>query len=141
MKIAHGQLVARLRRRRGFTLVEILATIAFASILLPTVMRGISVSLSAADFARHQAQAASLAHGKLSELAAAGGLQSAVLSGDFGSDWPEYRWEAAVTDWDPAFGLLQLEVTVSWRQAGGSERGVTVTSLAYSYAAPTGGLP
>jgi type II secretory pathway pseudopilin PulG len=125
----------------GFTLVEVLATIAFTSILLPTVMRGITVCLSAADFAKHQAQAASLAHGKLSELAAAGGLQRAVLSGDFGADWPEYRWDAAVTDWDSTFGLLQLEVTVSWRQSGGSERGVTLTSLAYSYATPTGGMP
>ena len=116
----------------GFTLVEVLVTIAFSAILLPTIMRAISLTLSASDYARQQAVAASLAHGKLSELVAVGGVQRAVLSGDFGEDWPGYRWEAGLYPWD-GVNLLQLDVTVYWRQASGVERGVTETTLVYNY--------
>jgi len=119
---------------RGFTLVEILATLTLAAIVLPAVMHGISQSLATASQARQQAEAASLAHGKLSEIVAAGQLQQAVLSGDFGTDWPDYRWAACVQDWDGAL-LRQLDVTVSWRQAG-KDRSVTMTTLVY-----TGGSP
>jgi len=109
--------------------VEILATLTLVAIVLPSVMQGISLSLATAERARRQVQAASLAHGKLSELVATGQLQHAFLSGDFGTDWPDYRWEARLGDWDnPA--LRQLDVTVSWRQPGG-DRGVTMTTLVY----------
>jgi hypothetical protein len=56
------------------------------------------------------------------------------MSGDFGSDWPEYRWTANVSEWDGAT-LRQLSVTVSWKQAG-MERGVTLTTLVYMGGSP-----
>jgi len=121
-------------RPRGFTLVEILATLALVGILLPAVTGGLSLCLSMAGQARQQAQAASLAHGKLSEVVATAQLQSASMKGDFGTDWPDYRWAANLSDWDGAT-LRQLDVTVSWRHAG-KDRGVTMTTLVY-----TGGSP
>ncbi len=121
---------SRILRRGGFTLVEILATLTLATIVLPSVMQGISLSLATAEQARRQVQAASLAHGKLSELVATAQLQHDVLSGDFGTDWPDYRWEARLGDWDnPA--LRQLDVTVFWRQLG-RDRSVTMTTLVYT---------
>jgi type II secretory pathway pseudopilin PulG len=115
----------------AFTLVEVLTTIAFMAILLPTVMQGVSLCLRTADNARQRSQAASLCHGKLCELAAYGQqLQHVDLSGDFGEDWPEYRWEAAVGDWD-GITLLQLEVSVIWTVSG-EERKTTMTTLVYS---------
>ena len=132
------------RRARAFTLIEVLATIAFMSILLPTVMHAITLSLTAADNARQQAAAASLAHGKLSELVSVGQLQHAVLSGDFGEDWPGFRWQASLNDWD-GINILQLDVTVYWRTTNGGERSTTLTTIAYNYTLPTdaatGGTP
>jgi prepilin-type N-terminal cleavage/methylation domain-containing protein len=116
--------------RCGFTLVEILATLTLVAIVLPSVMHGISLSLATADQARQQAEAAALAHSKLSEIVAAGQLQHAVLSGDFGTDWPDYRWEARLGDWDGAT-LRQLDVIVSWKHAG-VDRSVTMTTLVYT---------
>ena len=116
-------------RPEGFTLVEILATLTFAAILLPVVMQGISLCLGTAGQAKHEAEAAALAHGKLSEIVATGQYQQAVSSGDFGTDWPEYRWEARVGDWDGAT-VRQLDVTVSWRHLG-KQRSVTMTTLVY----------
>ena len=125
-------------RSRAFTLVEVLATIALAAIVLPAVMQGINLCLTTASQARDQSQAAALAHSKMSELVAAGQIQQAVLSGDFGTDWPNYRWEAAITDWDSQ-GLLQLDVTVFWRQ-GSVDRDVKVSTLVYDYTY-TGDMP
>jgi prepilin-type N-terminal cleavage/methylation domain-containing protein len=51
--------------REGFTLVEILATLTLAAIVLPPVVQGISLSLATSIRARQQAQAASLAQCKL----------------------------------------------------------------------------
>jgi hypothetical protein len=96
-------------------------------IVMPSVMNGISLSLAAAEHARQQAQAAQLAHGKLSEIVATDLLQQTDMSGDFGTDWPGYRWEAHISDWDGAT-LRQLDVTVYWKRAG-VERGVTMMTL------------
>jgi prepilin-type N-terminal cleavage/methylation domain-containing protein len=117
-------------RRRGFTLVEVLATLALLGILLPAITSGFSLCMATADQARRQAQAASLAHGKLCELVASGQLDRAVLTGDFGADWPDYRWTATVSNWESDL-LSQLDVKVLWRH-GSADREVTVTTLVYT---------
>jgi type II secretory pathway pseudopilin PulG len=119
--------------RSAFTMVEVLVTLAFASILLPTVMQGISLCLATAGQARQEAQGAALAHSKLTELTATAQYQAGIMSGDFGTDWPEFRWEAQLESWD-GVALEQLEITVSWKQAG-KDRSVSVATLVY---VPTG---
>jgi len=120
----------RQREQPGFTLIEILATISLMAMVLPAVMAGISVCLSAGDLAEHHAKAASLGHTKLSQLLSEGQLQDTNLSGDFGEDWPEYRWTAQVSDWDGS-ALRQLDVTVWWQHEG-KDRNLTFSSLAYT---------
>lgn len=117
--------------RWGFTMVEILATIALAAAILPPVMEGINLNLKTSLYARQQAQAVSLASSKLSEIVAAGqSLQQTATSGDFSPDWPDYHWTMSLSDWDSST-LRQVDVTVSWRQTGG-DRSVTLTSLVYT---------
>jgi prepilin-type N-terminal cleavage/methylation domain-containing protein len=119
--------------RRAFTFIEILATIALLAIVLPSVMAGISISLTAGGLARQQAQASSLANGKMMELAVAGQWEHAILSGDFSPDQPDFRWTAQVADWDGT-ALRQLDVTVSWSHRG-KDRSVTVSTLVNTQAA------
>ncbi len=114
-------------RRGGFTFIEILATIALLTIVLPSVMTGISIGLGACDLARQEAQAAGLAHDKLMEILADSQNQQADLSGDFGQTWPAYRWMAQSSEWESGT-LRQVDVVVTW-QAGGRERFVTLSSL------------
>lgn len=118
------------RRRRAFTFVEILATMALLAIVLPAVMGGISLCLSTASLARRQAEASALCQGKLMELVAEGQWQHAEAGGDFGPEWPDYRWTAKVTDWDGEL-VRQLDVTVLWRHRY-AERGVTLSTLVYT---------
>lgn len=115
--------------RRAFTLVEALATLVLVAIILPVAMRGISLGSAAASHARRRVEAVTLAELKLADLVATDGWQDADLSGDFGDDYPDYTWAAAVTEREEAT-LRQLDVRVFWT-ARGAERSVALSTLVY----------
>jgi prepilin-type N-terminal cleavage/methylation domain-containing protein len=120
--------------RRGFTFIEVLATMSLLAIALPTVMEGVTLSLSAGGQAKQQAQASSLAYGKMTEIISQSQWEQTNMSGDFGTDYPDFRWTAQVADWDGST-VQQLDVTVSWRQPQSSRqkgRGVTISTLIYT---------
>jgi prepilin-type N-terminal cleavage/methylation domain-containing protein len=127
--LANGQWAMGSRQCRGFTFIEILATIAFLAIVLPAVMGGISLSLAAAGMARQQAEASTLAHSKLMELVATGDWQQAEQAGDFSPDWPTYRWTLQVSDYSDG-KMQQLDLSVLW-DVRGQEHSVTLTTLVY----------
>jgi prepilin-type N-terminal cleavage/methylation domain-containing protein len=138
MALATGKTQSRQRTAggRGFTFVEILATIALIAIVFPSVMSGISLCLFAGDAAKQQAQASSLAHGKLMELVAGSQWQQAAMAGDFGQQWPGYRWAAMVSNWDGST-LQQLDVTVTWQPMGPrKQRNLTLSTLVPMGASP-----
>ena len=56
------------RRRFGFTLVEVLATISVISIVIPVIMQGISIATGLASITRQRAEVVQLAQSKLDEL-------------------------------------------------------------------------
>ena len=118
---------------RGFTLVEVMAAIVLVAIVLPTAMQGTMLCLDLAHNARMQAQAASLAQAKLSELAATNMIQDAMQAGDFGEQWPQYKWLATVEAWDDP-RLVELDVSVVWT-ARGRNYDVTISTLVYDGAA------
>jgi len=113
----------------AFTLIEVLAALTLVAIVLPVVVDGVSLSLATAGQARQQTEAASLAQSKLAELVATGQLHDSEIAGDFGPDWPEYRWSAWVDEWEDT-RLAQLDVSVIWTRRG-RERNVTLTTLIY----------
>lgn len=120
-------------RAGGFTLVEVLATVLLMAIVIPVVDRGLSAATQAAGNARHRTEAAGLAQSKLSELTVNALWQNGNLSGNFGPDWPEYTWQAAVTAWTgdtQEVGLQQLDVQVIWT-ARNKQESVTVSGLVY----------
>ena len=123
-----------MRHKGGFTFIEILVTLAFLSIVLPAVMRGITLSLSAGQIARQRSQASNLAYTKLMELAVEGTWQTQELAGDFNPDYPEYQWAAEAAEWDGVV-LYQLDVTVSWQQDGRPHQ-VTLSTLVSSGGTP-----
>ena len=112
---------------RGFTLVEVLATLVLVAVILPVAMRGVSLCLAVVGDARHKVEAATLAEAKLAELVATDGWQDADLSGDFGDDWPDYAWSADVTERDET-AVRQLDLRVAWH-ARGADRSINLTTL------------
>jgi prepilin-type N-terminal cleavage/methylation domain-containing protein len=123
-----GKRMADGRLRRGFTLIEVLATLVMMGIVLPVAMHGVSLSLQAAGTARDSAEAVSMAEGKLSELAANTQVASGDQSGDFAPDRPQYQWRASTTLLD--LGMEQITVRVTWASRG-AERHVDVSTLVY----------
>jgi prepilin-type N-terminal cleavage/methylation domain-containing protein len=122
--------------RRGFTLIEVLATIVLMGIVLPVAMHGISLCMRSAQSARQRGEAAALAESKLNELVATGDWQYGLLSGDFGEAWPEYRWNGAATERADDPSLHELSVRVAWTTRG-QERDVTLTTLVFESTAAT----
>jgi prepilin-type N-terminal cleavage/methylation domain-containing protein len=128
----------------GFTLVECLATILLMAIVLPVAEKGIAAALHAGDATRTRTEAAGLAQSKLSELIATGNWNGGSLQGDFGTDWPQYTWQATVNTWigtangDFTTGsnststttMEQLDVTVT-ASGPNSIKPVTVSALVY----------
>jgi len=120
-------------RRAGFTLIEVLAAMLLIGIVMPVVMQGITAASLAGSSARYRTQAAILADSKLSELTITGQWDGGTLAGDFGADWPGYKWQATVTDWAGdvnQVGLQQLDVQVTWTDRG-QQSSVTVSGLVY----------
>jgi general secretion pathway protein I len=124
-----GHVVRRASGARGFTLIEVLATLLLMTIALPVIMHGISLATSAGSLAKRRTEAASLTNSKLNELVATGQWQSGQLSGDFGTDWPDYTWSAQLNDYDGT--NKQLDVTVNWIGRGGEQEAMTLSTLVY----------
>jgi prepilin-type N-terminal cleavage/methylation domain-containing protein len=118
--------------RRAFTLPEVLAALVLIGLVLPAVMKGVSLSMAAADDARKRVEAISLAETKLSEMTAAASSatssQSAATSGAFGPEWPAFRWEASSQAVET--DLTEIRVRVSWTGRG-LQRSVELASFAY----------
>jgi len=121
----------RSARRRGLTLVEVLATIVMMGIVLPAAMHGISMCTAASVAARHRSEAAALGEAKLTELIATGDWQYGATGGDFGEDWPDYHWTGASGNWQSDPSMTQLEVHITWTSRQ-DEHEVVLTTLIYS---------
>jgi prepilin-type N-terminal cleavage/methylation domain-containing protein len=116
-------------RRRGFTFIELLATIVLIAVIMPVAMRSIGLCTRLAGQSRRQMEAASLAKAKLTELIVTGQWEDGNQRGRFEKEWPDYEWSLTVTNWTDAL-VRQLELTVSWRSLG-RQRGVTLSTLMY----------
>jgi prepilin-type N-terminal cleavage/methylation domain-containing protein len=115
---------------QAFTLPEVLAALMLAAIVLPVVLRGVSLALFASADARHRLEACALAETKLAEISASDTSSHAGSSGgDFGPEWQAYRWNASTASADAE--LAEIRVRVTWN-ARGADRFVELTSFAYA---------
>lgn len=123
------------RGRPGFTLLEVLAALVVMGIVLPVAMSGASLAMRAGSLARHQAEAATLGEAKLTEMVSTGTWSTSGAQGDFGQDFPQYRWtiQTAQREMD----VTELQLSVIWRERG-QDRSVLVSTLVYVAAAAAG---
>jgi general secretion pathway protein I len=108
-----------LRISFGFTLLEVMVALAVMSIVLVSVYRMHSQSLTMNASARFYTLAPMLAQGKMAELET---LSSGVFpedSGDFGEQFPGYSWKTSVADvsseilGEVAEDLKRVDISVS----------------------------
>jgi general secretion pathway protein I len=107
-------------RTSGFTLLEVMVAMAIIAIALTAVLGSQSQSLSLASEAKFSTTVALLAQSKMAEIEAEKPEDLTSDSGDFGDDYPGYRWDKSVNDvtFDEPEGvsdhLKQIDLTVSW---------------------------
>lgn len=118
----------RTTRRAGFTLVEMLAAMAFLGILMPVVISALLVSNRAAEVSERSTIAMQLAENRLGEMMLGGAWSSESNRGDFGAQWPGYRWELEQAAWETGT-MTELTLTVFF-PVQGAEQEVRLTTLA-----------
>ena len=82
----------------GFTLLEVMIAVGIIAIALVTLLGAQSQSVSIAAAARFDTTAALLAQRKLTELTLQGYQRVSSGEGDFGEDFPDFRWQAEVRE-------------------------------------------
>jgi len=85
-------------RAAGFTLLEVMVSVAIIGIALVTLMGSQSQSVSLAGISRFETTAALLARQKMTELISAGFTELTSGNGDFGDTYPMFHWQAEVSE-------------------------------------------
>jgi len=123
----------------GYSMVEVLASLLLAAIVLPVALRGIAQGVRVTAVGADRLEATMLAEMKLNELLATGAFTSGDEEGDF-SDYniddqepryAQYIWRSHAEDWDDDGAMQQVDVTVYWERSG------TLQSVTLSTLAPT----
>lgn len=118
----------KLYSKNGFTLVEILATFVLIAIILPVAMEGISLSTRMASESRRKIEAGTLAEKKLTEITITRDWINGDQSGDFGNEYPEFKWRYKVSEWGKEELIRQIDLYVEWA-AIKETHSVSVTTL------------
>jgi len=82
----------------GFTLLEVMVALAVMAIVLVSVYRMHSQTLTMNTAARFYTQAPLLAQKKMAEVTTTSASVFATDSGDFGENYPGYSWQVSATD-------------------------------------------
>ena len=82
--------------RSGFTLLEVLVSLAILATAFAAVLRLHSDSMSMVIAGRVHTKALELAQYKMTEIELSGIQNVTMLSGDFAEQAPDYRWELQV---------------------------------------------
>ena len=116
--------------------MEVLAALFFLGILVPAVLHAMDVAARASAAAERSGVAAQLAENQLELVLVDGSWTTGSTRGDFGGDWPNYRWELTSSDWDQDT-MTQLTMAVYYNVQG-REQKVQLTTLASNLQAGTG---
>lgn len=122
-------------KRSAFTLIEVLAALLFLGIVVPAVLHAMTVAARASEAAERSGIAAQLAENKLEEIILGGVWNNGITGGEFGGDWPLYRWQLTTADWDQDT-MTKLTVAVFY-PVQGREQSVQLSTLTSSLQSAT----
>ena len=118
---AAPRLLCRRRRKGGLTLLELLAALLLVAVVLPVVMRGLSMATQVGSMTRFRGEALALAEARLAEVIATEEWTTGDATGEFDEAWisdpDRYTWELLVDDWSDT-SMRHLTMHVRWTQRG-----------------------
>ena len=103
--------------RRGFTLAEVLAALAFMSIVIPVAVQGLRLASAAGQLGERRTVAAQVAERILNELLITETGKAATQSGVIREGVRDYRWSVRWESW-PEGAMSQLTVQVLFNLQG-----------------------
>jgi len=106
-------------RRRGFTLAEVLVTLAFLAILIPVVTQALSLCSRSAVIAERTALAQELGENQLQQIVQEKQWNSSDKKGDFGEAWPGFSWEM-IQESSSLNSMMELTMKVIFEVQGQS---------------------
>ncbi len=86
------------RASYGFTLLEVMVSLAIIAIALTALLGEQARNVAVADSMAVEIKSALLAQGKMAELETINPGELSSGSGDFGDDFPGYKWKCTVED-------------------------------------------
>ena len=115
----------------GFTLIEIVVTLAILSLALPTLLRSFTEAAKGQALAENRTTALYLLKFRMAEIEAEGYPDIGEEEGEFGED-SRFRWHSDIQDVDSEEieGLRLVTVTVTWQERGKERVISTSTYLA-----------
>ena len=123
--------------RRGFTLVEVLASLLLMAIIIPVATEGMSVASRVGILGQRKAAAMRVAERVLNELITEAQLQQNSSSGTAADGDTVYPWSMRVENW-PEDAMQQMTVAVTFSVQGNNYE-VSVTTLLPAAASATDG--
>ena len=116
---------------KGFTLMEILVALLLIGLVLPAVMKGISMASILASDSDHKYEALDLAETKLAEVLLEESWQtSSSQSGHFDDEYEDYEWVMDASNWEEA-NVKQVDVFVYWQQRNRQQE-IHLSTLVYN---------
>jgi len=114
-------------RRRGFTLVEILASLLMMAIVIPVAMEGMSIAARAGMLGQRKAAAMRVAERVLNELLVEGQTQQNSATGTTTEGDTAYPWTMRIENWSED-AMQQMTIAVTFTVQGNNYE-VSVTTL------------
>ena len=117
--------------KNGFTLIEIVVTLAILSLALPTLLRSFTEAAKGQALAENRTTALYLLKFRMAAVEAEGYPDIGEENGEFGED-SRFRWHSDVQDVESEEieGLRLVTVTVTWQERGRERSISTSTYLA-----------
>jgi prepilin-type N-terminal cleavage/methylation domain-containing protein len=105
------------RPQSGFSLVEVMCAILIMGVALVALTHGMTTALGSTKESEIQTIVVGLAAGQIETLRASTVLTDGTTDGDFGDNFPKYKWEQTIAPAD-VDGLHQVDVVVTDTKSG-----------------------
>jgi len=105
------------KKQQGFTLIEIIISLAILALALPPLMRAFSQATSWRANSENETTATNLLRYKMSDIEMAGYPEETVEDEDEFGEASRFRWTSKIQDTDIE-GLRMITVTILWQEEG-----------------------
>jgi general secretion pathway protein I len=112
---------------RGFTLLEVMVALVIIATSFVVLLHSRNQSVLMADDARHITEATLLAAQKMTEIELGGFPDVGEDEGEFGDEFPGYRWKGQVSEVPTYDFIREVRLSVLWGELG-KERSVDLVS-------------